>query len=183
MRVIAFLSLVFGFMGLGYLDGLPFLHAVMGLIFGVAACGCGFGSARRDHANAQCRWEGRIMGVLGLVLFAVCAVQLPSSFRIQQGKADRRYADDIVWSFHADRDRALKAPVPEAVQYLEKLQYSEGRRSPFSGSLSNYVESQRRKAVRDVVTHLRTTAENDLGTNPVAWIEKYGNIDVLRSER
>jgi hypothetical protein len=80
-----------------------------------------------------------------------------------------------LWGFHADRDFALKAQVPEAVRYLEKLQFPEGQPSPFSGWLSNYVETARRESVRDVVAHLRATAENDLGTNPVAWTEKYGN--------
>jgi hypothetical protein len=62
MRVIALLSLMFGFMGLMILDGQPFSHAVMGVIFGVAAVGCGLGSARRDYANAYRRRVGTIMG-------------------------------------------------------------------------------------------------------------------------
>jgi hypothetical protein len=178
MRVVALLSLMFGFMGLGYLDGQPFFHGIMGIIFGVAAVGCGFGSARRDFAKALCRWEGRIMGVLGLLLITICVVLLPSSYRIQtrfnQRKVDGRYAQDLVWSFHVDRDFALKAEVPEAVSYLEKLQFPEGRPSPFSGWLSNYVETERREAVEEIVTHLRATVDIDLGTNPAVWIEKYG---------
>src|SRR5262249_44552986 len=135
-------------------------------------------SSSRDRNNAQCRWEGRIMGVLGLILIVVCAVQLPSSYRFQttfnQRKVDGRYAQDLVWSFHVDRDFALKAQGPEAVSYLEKLQFPEGRPSPFSGWLSNYVETERREAVEEIVTHLRATADIDLGTNPAVWIEKYG---------
>jgi len=179
MRVIALLSLMFGFVGLMILDGQSFTHAVMGLIFGVAAFTCGFGSARRDHANLTCRWEGRIMGALGWILIVVCVVQLPSSYRFQtrfnKTSADYRYANDIIWGFHADRDLALRANVPEAVRHLEKLEFSDGKPSPFSGSLANHVETERRRAVEDIVTHLRATAESDLGTNPVAWIEKYGN--------
>jgi hypothetical protein len=119
------------------------------------------------------------MGALGLILMVVCVVQLPSSYRFEsrfdQTSADYRYANDIIWSFHADRDFAAKVPVPEAVRYLEKLQFPEGKPSPFSGSLSNHVETERRRVVGDIVTHLRATAESDLGTNPVAWIEKYRN--------
>jgi len=179
MRVIALLSLVFGFTGLLLLDGQTFTHAVMGLIFGVAAFACGFGSARRDHASPICRWEGRIMGALGWILIVVCVVQLPSSYRFQtrfnKKSADYRYANDIISGFHADRDLALKSQAPEAVRYLEKLQFPEGRSSPFSDSLSNHVETERRRAVGEIVTHLRATADIDLGTNPVAWIEEYGN--------
>ena len=57
---------------------------------------------------------------------------------------------------------------------VEKLP-TMGLPSPFSGSLSNHVETERRRAIGDIVTHLRATADIDLGTNPVAWIEKYGN--------
>jgi hypothetical protein len=177
MRVIALLSLIFGFLGLLLLDGQTFDHAVMGIIFGVVALTCGFGSARRDQANV-CRWEGRIMGALGWLLVVVCVVQLPSSYRFQtrfnKRSADYRYANDLVSGFRTDREFALKSQLPEAVRYLEKLQFPEGKPSPFSGSLSNYVETARREAVGKVVAHLRTTAETDLGTNPVAWIEKYG---------
>jgi hypothetical protein len=119
------------------------------------------------------------MGGLGLILIVVCVVQLPWSYRFQarfnQRSADSRYAQDIIWGFHADRDLALRAQVPEAVRYLEKLRFPEGQPSPFSGWLSNYVETARREAVDKVVAHLRATAENDLGTNPVVWIDKYGN--------
>jgi hypothetical protein len=103
----------------------------------------------------------------------------PSSYRFQskfnQTKVDQRYATDIVWSFRRDRDFALKTELPQAIEYLQKLEFPEGQPSPFSGWLSNYVESERREAVREVVAHLRATADIDLGTNPIVWIEKYGN--------
>ena len=83
MRVIALLSLILGFMGLMLLDGQTFTHAVFGILFGAAAFGCGLGSARKDFSNAVCRWEGRIMAGLGLVLVVVCVVQLPSAYRFQ----------------------------------------------------------------------------------------------------
>jgi hypothetical protein len=119
------------------------------------------------------------MGVLGWILIVICAVQLPSSYRFQtrfnKRSADYRYANDLVSSFRTDREFALKSQVPEAVRYLEKLQFPEGKPSPFSGSLSNYVETARREAVDKVVAHLQATAETDLGTNPVTWIERYPN--------
>jgi hypothetical protein len=83
MRVIALLSLLFGFIGLMLLDGQTFTHAAEGLVCGVAAVVCGLVSARRDHSNATCRWEGRIMASLGLVLALFCVVQLPSAYQFQ----------------------------------------------------------------------------------------------------
>ena len=83
MRVIALLSLLFGFMGELLLDGQTFTHAVLGIIFGAAAIGCGLGSARKDRTNATCRLEGRIMAALGLALVVFCVIQLPSAYRFQ----------------------------------------------------------------------------------------------------
>ncbi|HSY17410.1 MAG TPA: hypothetical protein VK815_03710 [Candidatus Acidoferrales bacterium] len=84
MRVIALLSLFLGFMGMMLLDGQTFTHAVMGIIFGIAAIWGGLASARKDHAIAERRRLGRIMAALGLVLALFCAIQLPSGYRFQE---------------------------------------------------------------------------------------------------
>jgi predicted phage tail protein len=89
MRVIALLSLLFGFMGEMLLDGQTFTHAVFGIIFGAAAITCGLSSAHRDRANATCLWEGRIMAALGLALAVFCVIQLPSAYRFQTKFNDR----------------------------------------------------------------------------------------------
>jgi hypothetical protein len=83
MRVIALLSLFFGVLAQLLLDGQTFTHAALGIICGAVAVACGLGSARRDRADATCRWEGRIMAGLGLMLGVFCIVQLPSAYRGQ----------------------------------------------------------------------------------------------------
>ena len=83
MRVIALLSLLFGFMTQMLLDGQTFTHAVFGIICSIAAVGGGLVSARRDYADEGRRWLGRIMAGLGLVLALFCVVQLPSSYQFQ----------------------------------------------------------------------------------------------------
>jgi hypothetical protein len=83
MRVIALLSLIFGFMGMLLLDGQTFTHAVMGIIFGIAAIIGGLVSARKDYADEGRRCLGRIMAALGLVLALFCATQLPSAYQKQ----------------------------------------------------------------------------------------------------
>ncbi len=87
MRVIALLSLIFGFMMQFLLDGQTFTHAVLGIVCGVAAVACGLASARKDRPN---RWEGRIMAGLGLVLGVWCVVMLPSAYRFQEKFNGRR---------------------------------------------------------------------------------------------
>lgn len=83
MRVIAWLSLFFGFVGLMLLDGQTFFHAVMGIICGVVAMGSGLACARKDYANGGRRWGGRGVAILGLGLTAFCAIQLPSAYKFQ----------------------------------------------------------------------------------------------------
>src|SRR5436190_17553015 len=87
MRVVALLCLLFGFLGLGLLDGQTFTHAVMGVVFGAAAVGCGMASARRDPPH---RWEGWIMAGLGVVLLFWCVVLLPSGYHFQMKFNARR---------------------------------------------------------------------------------------------
>jgi hypothetical protein len=84
MRVIAFLSLFFGFTGLMLLDGQTFTHAVTGIICGTVAIGAGLACARKDHANGGRRWGGLGMAALGLVLAVYCVVQLPSAYGFQE---------------------------------------------------------------------------------------------------
>ena len=83
-RVIALLSLFFGFTGIMLLDGQTFTHAVMGIVFGIAAIWGGLGSARKDYADEGRRWLGRIMAALGLVLAIFCVIQLPSAYRFEK---------------------------------------------------------------------------------------------------
>jgi len=90
MRVIALLSLLFGFMAQMLLDGQTFTHAVFGIVCGAVAVACGLGSARKDRLNATCRWEGRIMAGLGLVLTVVCVVMLPSAYKFQKKFNDKK---------------------------------------------------------------------------------------------
>ena len=80
MRVIALLSLLFGFMAQTILDGQTFTHAVLGVVLGAVAGICGMVAARKDPPH---RWEGWIMAVLGVVLGVWCIIMLPSAYRFQ----------------------------------------------------------------------------------------------------
>lgn len=119
----------------------------------------------------QHRYASLALGILSLVLL-ICLLRCLGQFH--QYRADVRYAHDIVWSYQANRDSALKADVAEAVCSLQRLSLAEGQPSPFSGSLSNYVEGQRRRAVLDTLAYLRAKTGKDLGADPEAWIQQYG---------
>jgi hypothetical protein len=70
----------------GLLDGQVFTHAMLGIVCGVAAVGCGLASARKDR---QYRWEGWIMTGLGFALGVWCIVMLPSTNGQQERFNDR----------------------------------------------------------------------------------------------
>jgi hypothetical protein len=87
MRPVALLCLLFGFVGLGFLDGQTFTHAVIGIAFGVTAAACGLVSARRDPPR---RWEGWVLAGLGVCLGVCCILQLPSAYVFQKRFNDRK---------------------------------------------------------------------------------------------
>ena len=86
-RVVALLCLLLGLLAQGLLDGQTFTHAVLGIVFGAGAVGCGLAAARQD---ARHRWEGWIMAGLGLALGLWCIIRLPSAYRFQQQFNGRR---------------------------------------------------------------------------------------------
>jgi hypothetical protein len=111
------------------------------------------------------------LAILSLVLLLMLIVTLGQRNR---ERVDVRYAHDIVGGFQQWRDLALKGEPAEAAGYLEQLAFPEGRPSPFSGSLSYFVETQRQRAVKDVIVYLRAKTGKDLGDKPEAWIREYG---------
>ena len=68
----------------------------------------------------------------------------------------------------------MKGELSKTIQYLEQLHFPEGQPSPFTGSLSYFVETQRRRAVHDVIVYLRAKTGKNLGDKPEAWIQAYG---------
>ncbi len=120
---------------------------------------------------AEHKFISLALAILSLVLLALLAVTLGQKNR---ERVDVRYAHDIVGGFQQWRDLALKAEPAEAAGYLEQLAFPEGQPSPFSGSLSYFVETQRRRVVQDVIVYLRAKTGKDLGGKPEAWIKEYG---------
>ena len=109
-----------------------------------------------------------LIGVLGVLSVALLISLLVTIGRWNRYRVDVRYAHDIVGRFNNERDLAMKGELSETVQYLERLHFPEGQPSPFTGSLSYFVETQRRRAVHDVIVYLRTKTGEDLGDTPEA---------------
>lgn len=110
---------------------------------------------------------------LGVFSAALLIGLLVTLGRWNRYRVDVRYAHDIVGGFDSKRDLAMRGDLSDTVQYLEQLHFPEGQPSPFTGSLSYFVETQRRRAVHDVIVYLRAKTGEDLGDKPEAWIQKY----------
>jgi hypothetical protein len=120
---------------------------------------------------AQHKFMSLALALLSLVLLALLIVTFGQKNR---EKVNVRYAHDIVGGFQNWRDLALKGEPVEAAGYLEQLAFPESQPSPLSGSLSYFVETQRRRAVKDVMVYLRAKTGKGFGENPEAWIKAYG---------
>jgi hypothetical protein len=94
-------------------------------------------------------------------------------------RAEYRYAHDIVFSFEADRDLALKREVTNAVEFLYRLQPPP---RAFENPAANFVERERQRAARDVMAYLRLKTGRDLGDDPEAWILAYGDENLKMNQ-
>lgn len=88
--------------------------------------------------------------------------------------ANYRQAHDIIRIFERNRDWALKQDVTNAVERLYKLQ---GPELPFPTNhpAANFIEQERRRAVRDVIAYLRHKTGQNLGDEPEPWILTFGD--------
>lgn len=73
------------------------------------------------------------------------------------------------------RDNALALEPAEAAEHLRYIldYYPSGTKQREGSVLDRLVESQRKRAVADVIAHLRRKTGEDLGDRPEPWIEKY----------
>ena len=122
---------------------------------------------------------GVASGVALLVSFALLAY---SRLELATVRHNVQRAHDIAWLLECDRDRALQATVPQAVEILWFKLYSPAlMEQPKHGDFDAFIDRQRGRAIRDVILYLRTKTGDDLGSDPEAWIEKYGDDDTKES--
>jgi len=103
-------------------------------------------------------------------------------FRPTGPSVELRYAFDIVESFGDKAATASRSRTSEACDILWQLHYPSfdrpGTPHPFHGAVANFVESQRRRAVGEVIRYLLVKTGDDLGTDPEKWLLKYGSQSV-----
>jgi hypothetical protein len=95
-----------------------------------------------------------------------------------------KHSEDIIRTAFAEeqfriiqdcRDRALRATNHEAAGLLEyaSYYYPSGTKQVSGSRLDRMVESQRQRAVADIIEYLRQKTGEDLGPDPQPWIRKY----------
>jgi len=62
--------------------------------------------------------------------------------------------------------------IAESLEYVVWY-YPSGTKQEAGSRLDRVVERHRKAVVRDIVAHLRSVTNQDLGERPEPWIEKY----------
>jgi hypothetical protein len=85
------------------------------------------------------------------------------------------FASEQTQIFEDMRAKALKSGITKAADCLQYVvfYYPSGTKQEAGSKLDRIVERERNFAVRDIISHLHTETDDDLGDNPEAWIKKY----------
>lgn len=119
---------------------------------------------------------------LGVTLLVLLALLAYSRLELATVRHNVQRAHDIVWLLEGDRDMALQATVPQAVEILWFKLYSPTLfDQPKHGDFDAFIDRQRGRTIRDVILYLRNKTGDDLGSDPEAWIQKYGDDDTKES--
>jgi len=116
---------------------------------------------------------------LAIVAVVLLCATICLSIKLMGRQANLHYAFDIVGGFGDKAAAASKGSASEACDILWQLYYPSfewsGAPHPFQGTLNSFVESQRRRAVAEVIRYLRTKTGDNLGPDPEQWILRYGS--------
>lgn len=78
--------------------------------------------------------------------------------------------------FEEMRLRALQTDVHEAAYHLQYvvMYYPSGTKQDTGSQLDRMVERERQRAANDIMAYMRVKTGQDVGTDPQAWIQQYG---------
>ena len=93
------------------------------------------------------------------------------AIRCQRINADIRLTKDVVWRIQGERDQAVGGNVAEALQYLQMFHVPSSWDTGFPKHLAEIISLERRRAVSDIIAHLRATTGRDYGEDPQKWLQ------------
>jgi len=85
--------------------------------------------------------------------------------------------------FEECRTRALEHSRPEKIAGLIHaaiIYYPSGTKQTPGSHLDRMVERSRQIAIREMIAHLRATTGADLGSDPQAWINRFGEKELVQ---
>ena len=96
-------------------------------------------------------------------------------YRYNEIKLRSRFANEQTKIFDEMRGRALQHDAVETADCLRYVinYYPPGTKQKKGSPLDLIVERARANAVNDILRHLRSTSEKDLGDDPDAWLRAY----------
>jgi hypothetical protein len=106
-----------------------------------------------------------------------------SQCQLMQIKSDIRFARDAAWGFRADRDLALKGDLSKAAFYLRRLETPVDAGDSFRNAVADFLERERKHAVKDIVVELRAKTGKDFGDSPEAWINALEAAEHAKPEK
>ena len=111
---------------------------------------------------------------LGLTAFAGYYFYRYSELRLRS-----KFANEQTRIFDDMRGRALQHDTVEATGCLSYViyYYPPGTKQKKGSPLNLVVERARANAVKDIVRHLRSTSEKDLGDDPYVWLREHDDVD------
>jgi hypothetical protein len=86
--------------------------------------------------------------------------------------------------FDECRTNALQSSQPERIAGLIHaaiIYYPSGKKQTAGSHLDRMVERGRQSAIRDMLAHLRIITGADLGSDPQAWINRFGEKEMVQS--
>ena len=100
-------------------------------------------------------------------------------YRYNELSLRSKFANEQTKIFDDMRGRALQHEAVEATGYLRYVinYYPPGTKQKKGSPLDLIVERARANAVNDILRHLRSTSEKDLGDDPDAWLRVYHPAD------
>jgi hypothetical protein len=115
----------------------------------------------------------RLVVLLAFLLSTSVLMLAGTQFQLNRTKNDIRSARELVEGFHSYRDLALKSEPVTATYYLQKLRMP-SEAEPFQNIAADFVELERKRAVKDIVAYLRNLTGKNFGDEPEKWIQALG---------
>ncbi|MCX6871078.1 MAG: hypothetical protein NTY84_10715 [Verrucomicrobia bacterium] len=118
----------------------------------------------------------RLVVVLGVFSTVLLVGNVLMFWNYGNLKVQAAFADEQTRIFDAMQMQSHQSSKPrdiaESLEYVVWY-YPSGTKQEAGSRLDRVVERHRKAVVRDIVAHLRSVTNQDLGERPEPWIEKY----------